>query len=199
MEALRRPCVYLSLGSQISWQPEIFRRVLEAVRGRPVQLVASMGELLSTLERPPENLIAVRYAPQLRILPRADLLITHGGANSVMEALCFGVPILIHPICNDQPHQAWFLEECGVGRRVDLEKDDVWKAIESLLAPTSSARVLAQRVRKSYEASSGAIIAAGLIEHLGATGRPIVRKSDDWMQLTTAKLEDFLHEGIARP
>jgi MGT family glycosyltransferase len=124
------PLVYFSLGSQIYYQPALFRRVIDALAGRDVQLVISTAELeLSPL---PENVIAVRYAPQLAILKRARVLITHGGANSVMEALAFGVPLLLNPLCNDQFHQLHFVEKAGVGRR--LPEGDPWPAIAELLA-----------------------------------------------------------------
>src|SRR5439155_15305796 len=67
-----RPVVYMSLGSQIYYQPALFRTAIQAVAGRPVQLVLSASELLSTgeLGALPENVLAVRYAPQLQLLRR---------------------------------------------------------------------------------------------------------------------------------
>lgn len=123
------PLVYLSLGSQLYHQPALVRRVIDAVAGREVQLVIAAAELeLSPL---PENVIIVPYAPQLAILKGARAFITHGGANSVMEALAFGVPLLLSPLCNDQFHQLHFVERAGVGRR--LPEGDPWPAIAELL------------------------------------------------------------------
>lgn len=196
-DKLRRPAVYMSLGSQIYYQPRAFRTVLDAVRGRDVQLVLSVNELLKTgdLGDLPPNALAVHYTPQLRLLERVDAMITHGGANSVMEALSFGVPILIHPICNDQPLQARYVESSGAGRRIDLDRAtpaEAWSALESLLAARSPFRAKAAAIRDSYRASDGSLIAARLVERVAATRKPVLRRSDRDDCLTTAGLDAFL-------
>jgi MGT family glycosyltransferase len=166
-----RPVVYASFGSQIYYQPRLFRTLIEAVRGRDVQLVLSVSELLDTplLGELPDNVLAVRYTPQLALLPRASAFVTHGGANSVMEALRFGVPLLVHPICNDQFHNARFAEESGVGLRADLEHgspQQCWEGLSALLTPGEVRRRVAA-VQASYRARDGAREAAKLVERLG--------------------------------
>ena len=49
-------------------------------------------------------------------------MVTHGRANSLMEALSFGVPLLVSPLFNDQPHNAEFVVRSGAGLRLDLER-----------------------------------------------------------------------------
>jgi MGT family glycosyltransferase len=165
-----RPIVYASFGSQIYYQPRLFRTLIEAVRGLDVQLVLSVSEMLDTphLNDLPDNVLAVRYTPQLELLPRVSAFVTHGGANSVMEALSFGVPLLIHPICNDQFHNARFVKESGVGLWTDLENrstEQCWQELSALLAP-GGFRHRAAAVQASYRARDGARKAAELIEGL---------------------------------
>lgn len=112
-----RPLVYVSFGSQIYYQPELFRRVLDAIVDQPVQLVASASDL-DPGPLPP-NALFRPYVPQLALLRRTSLLVTHGGANSVMEAIACNVPILIAPLCNDQFHQVHFIQRAGIGRALD--------------------------------------------------------------------------------
>ena len=100
----------------------------------------------------PDHVLACRYAPQLALLPRTAAFITHGGANSVMEALHFGVPLLISPVCNDQFHQAHFVERAGAGRALDLSRSTVAecrRTLELLLYDEGTRRNLA-RVSASY-------------------------------------------------
>jgi MGT family glycosyltransferase len=166
-----RPIVYASFGSQIYYQPHLFRTLIEAVRSRDVQLVLSVSELLDTplLGELPDNVLAVRYTPQLALLPRVSAFVTHGGANSVTEALSFGVPLLVHPLCNDQFHNARFIEESGVGLRADLENGGAgqcWEAVSALLSP-GRIRDRVAAVHASYRARDGAREAARLVGELG--------------------------------
>jgi MGT family glycosyltransferase len=162
-----RPVVYASFGSQIAWQPERFRKLAEACAPLDVALVLSTGEL--RLDGLPGRVVARSYLPQREILARAAVLVTHGGANSVMEALTAGVPMLIAPVCNDQPLQAWFLERSGAGARCDLDAapvTEVRERLAALLAPDAPARAAAQRIAASYRARDGARAAAALIAGL---------------------------------
>jgi zeaxanthin glucosyltransferase len=164
------PLVYMSLGSQIYHQPAAFHAAIAAVTGRPVQLVLSVAELLDAPELLgplPPNVLAVRYAPQLALLARAQAFISHGGANSVMEAIAFGVPLLLSPLCNDQFHQVHFVEAAGIGRTLDLRAAapaGVWAALDALLSDGPLRQRLAP-IHASYQVD-GAAETARLISAL---------------------------------
>lgn len=70
----------------------------------------------------PENVIAVQHPPQLDLLKRAKMMITHGGASSVKECLYFGVPMIVIPIAYDMHGNAARVVYHGVGLRADLRK-----------------------------------------------------------------------------
>lgn len=170
-----KPLVYMSLGSQIYHQPLLFRRVMAAVTDRPVQLLLSASELVDSPELGPlpANVIAARYVPQLRILERAAAFVTHGGANSVMEAIARAVPLLVTPICNDQFHQARFIAAAGVGIGLDIASAtaaDVWRALTSLLAD-GPVRARMNALAATYR-RDGAAETARLISALAAESRP---------------------------
>lgn len=167
------PIIYMSLGSQIYYQPQMFHTVFEAVRNKPVQLVATVNELLTgdELGDIPNNVLPVYYTPQLQLLPNVDVMITHGGANSVMEALHFGVPLLISPICNDQFHQVHFIEQAGVGKRLDLAScsaKECWEVLHHLIHSEEIQRNVAH-VSNSYQVD-GAEKTALLVEELVSPG-----------------------------
>lgn len=166
-----RPLVYVSFGSQISWQPELLRVVAEAAAALPVQLAISAGGLAETGfgAQLPGDALVVPYAPQLALLQRAAAMVSHGGANSVMEALDHGVPLLLLPICNDQPVQAHFLAKAGAGLQLDpagLTSEAVRDALARLLDADGAYRTSARRVRDAYRARDGARQAAALIAGL---------------------------------
>ena len=173
-----RPLVYMSLGSQLYHQPAVFIKVMEAMRDISAQLVLSVGDLVDTdlLPTGDERVVAVRYAPQLALLQRADVFINHGGANSVMEALACGVPMLLSPFCNDQFHSAHFVERAGAGYRLDLTRAtvrEIAELIERLLRP-GPARDRARQIGASY-ACDGSALAARLISELASENHPATR------------------------
>lgn len=132
----RRPLIYASFGSQIYYWPEIFEKLIEACDGLDVELALSIGDLSLNLKRLPNFVRLYEYAPQLELLRYARVFITHGGANSIMEAIAFDTPVLVSPMCNDQFHQAAFVEKCGVGIVRDLQTrsaDDIRRDLKLLL------------------------------------------------------------------
>ena len=162
-----RPIIFMSFGSQIYHQPELFHKVIQATASMGVQLLLSVNHLLDSpdFSHLPEHVLACHYAPQLQLLPRVSAFITHGGANSVMEALHFGVPLLISPVCNDQFHQAHFIRQAGTGLVLDLYTATIVEVQQSLKTLLTDEIVAAnvQRIAASYEVD-GARHAAELID-----------------------------------
>lgn len=159
-----RPLLYVSFGSQIYWQPALFEKIIRVAAKLPVFTILSCGELADRYQNI-ENVLAVRYAPQREILERASAFISHGGANSVMEALDAGVPLLLNPLSSDQPLQAQFLVEAEAGARIDLASmtdDELRLQIEKALKRESCARL--SDVQDSYRKRDGAKEAADFLE-----------------------------------
>jgi MGT family glycosyltransferase len=77
---------------------------------------------LSSLQKIPDNFIVQHYIPQLEVLKHANVMISHGGLNSVSEALYYGVPVIAIPLANDQPAVARRLTELGAGVELKMEE-----------------------------------------------------------------------------
>ena len=100
-----RPLIYASLGTTLKSDSTIFSMIAEACDGLGVQLVISLGgrrnpELLRNMPGKP---LVVRDAPQLELLKRAEIVITHAGPNTVFETLTEGKPMIALPNTFDQP------------------------------------------------------------------------------------------------
>ena len=111
-DALRAdvPLVYVSLGTTFFHADEFYRACFEAFGKLDYQVVLSCGPGgKARLADAPANFLVEEFVPQMRLLERAGLFITHGGMNSANEGLLLGVPLLVVPQRGDQ-----FL----VGRRV---------------------------------------------------------------------------------
>ena len=161
-------------GSQIYHHPELFAAVAEAVEPWEAQLVFAVNELVNApwARSLPDHVLPGHYSPQTSLLARADLMITHGGANSVMEALDHGCPLAQLPICNDQFFQAEFLRRSGAGVVLDPERpspESYRRELLPLLDRGSPERLAARRIAASYAVQDGAREAAQLIERLASS------------------------------
>lgn len=175
-----RPLVYISFGSQIFHQPELFLAAFEALAPAGVDIVASVNELAEDpafVRRVPEGVVLAHYVPQLALLDRADLMITHGGANSVAECLSRGRPLVVVPICNDQPLQARFLAQSGAGAAIapqDFTTERCRSIVLPMLAEGAPERARARAVGQSFAGRDGATRTAELVAELAATRRALM-------------------------
>jgi MGT family glycosyltransferase len=124
-----RPLVYASMGTLQNRQKHIFGIIAEACAGLDVQLVLSLGggEKPENMEELAGEPIVVEFAPQLELLKRAALCITHAGLNTALECLSNGVPMVAIPITNDQPGVAARIEWTGTGEMVPVSKLSIAK------------------------------------------------------------------------
>jgi MGT family glycosyltransferase len=104
-----RYLIYCSLGSQAELERDVavrfFRAVLGAAASHPDwQLILSVGKGfdLADLAPVPPNVLLKQWVPQLEILKRADLMVTHGGPGTVKECVLAGVPMVVMPLMRDQ-------------------------------------------------------------------------------------------------
>ena len=165
-----RPLIYASLGTLQNGSEAIFRTMAEACAGLNAQLVISLGGGLK-----PERLgpfagdpIVVRYAPQLEIVKRAALVITHAGLNTVLESLAEGVPLVALPLGNDQPGVAARVKARGAGVVIPQQKLTVKKlrgAVRSVLED-GRYRDSAQWLKNAFRKVDGLNRAADVIEEV---------------------------------
>lgn len=169
-----RPLVYVSFGSQAYHQPHRLASVLSSARAVQARFVVAMGELAdSELARSaPPNVRVTPFAAQVELLRHASAIVTHGGANSVHEALAHGVPLVVSPICNDQPHNAARVVAAGCGRVVDLASASLGElaaALRAIVREGAPERAAAREIARSYAEAGGA---ERIAEVIVATFRP---------------------------
>jgi UDP:flavonoid glycosyltransferase YjiC (YdhE family) len=166
--------VYLSLGSLGSADVGLMQRLVDLLATTPHRVVVSKGPLADQITLH-DNQTGAGFLPQPAILPQVDLVITHGGNNTVTEAFHHGKPMIVLPLFWDQVDNAQRVEETGFGRRLpayDFEDGQLTGAIDDLLADKRLAARLAAMSRR-VKASSGTVRAADLIERVAVTGEPM--------------------------
>ena len=119
------PVVYASLGTVFNNNPGFFRMLFDAVKDLPVNLVAAVGHAIppEALNPIPANVSVSAFQPQLDILEKASLFITHAGTGSVMEAIYFGVPMIAVPQMDEQRLTAHRMAELGLGVSLDNQEE----------------------------------------------------------------------------
>jgi len=163
------PLIYASMGTLVNGLDQVFRYILEAAETLPgTQLVLSVGNSLSLddLGPIPSNAIVVRKAPQVELLKRAALCITHAGVNTALEALAQGVPMVAIPIGFDQPGVAARIAYHGVGEFVEVGDLTVecLSALIQKVRKNPSYRERARYFQKVIAETRGLEVAASVIE-----------------------------------
>jgi MGT family glycosyltransferase len=118
------PIVYASMGTLQNGNPDLFNTIAAALsKHKGLQLVLAIGNILRPEQiRPiPNNAIVVNNAPQLDLLQKASVCITHAGFNTVLEALTQGVPQIAIPVTNDQPGVAARIADKKTGKTTSLD------------------------------------------------------------------------------
>ena len=116
----------------------------------------------------PDGIKAFGYLPFSKVLPRASLLVYHGGIGTLAQAVKAGVRQLVVPHGYDQFDSGWRLEQLGLGAslaRRSYRAARVACAIDELLADKGSVQ---RRAAYSARLDSAASLtrACELIENL---------------------------------
>jgi len=164
-----KPLIYASLGTLVNGLDDVYKHILEAVQPlEDVQVVLSVGKNIDpeNLGPIPSNTIVVRSAPQIELLKRAALCITHAGLNTTLESLAHGVPMVAIPIGYDQPGTAARIAHHGTGEFIEVDElttDRLRGLIEKVLQD-SSYRERADDFQKVISKTRGLDVAAYVIE-----------------------------------
>ncbi len=170
------PLIYCALGSlpylkKHEYQ-KFFQIVIEVARlHENWQWVLSVGNELDEddFESVGANVIIMQRCPQLELLKRAYIMITHGGTNSVMECIFFGVPMVVFPLGFDHPGTAARVVFHGLGVRGDIRKTTT-ESLQSLITTVdkhscyqSQARIMQRAFQEKETAQPGLQIIETLI------------------------------------
>lgn len=173
-----QPLIYASMGTVQNRLIGVFQKIASACEGLDAQLVISLGGSASPESLPelPGEPLVVGYAPQLELLKKATLTITHAGMNTTLESLSNGVPMVAIPIANDQPGVAARIAWTGTGEVVPLSRLSVPRlgaAIQRVLTQDSY-KNNATRLQAAINRSGGVSRAADIVEQAVSTGKPVL-------------------------
>jgi zeaxanthin glucosyltransferase len=163
------PLIYASMGTILNGRADVFRTIIAALAmHKDLQLVLSIGDQLDPrqLGPAPKNAIVINRAPQLDVLKRASVCITHSGLNTVLESLAQGVPQVAIPVAYDQPGVAARIAHHRTGVVTSLDKltaDHLSTLLDEVLN-NSAYRNNAQRLQGAIAKANGLSAAVDIIE-----------------------------------
>lgn len=182
LEALprERPLIYATIGTvQSIYQAGFFGTLFDAARDLDADVVVTTGGNPAALPAPPCNVRVERYVPNSLIIPKAQLVVHHGGASSTIGTLLHGKPAVVAPFAHDQPDNAQRVRWLGAGTAIDpsdVSSTALREAIETALRATAlheRAAALSKTLRQ-YDAGQ---TAADLLGKLAETKAPVYREN----------------------
>ena len=164
----------------------LFRRILAAFAGLETHLVLSLGKwsdeedpVREELGKIPDNALVVDFAPQLALLDRAALLITHAGVNTVLESLSRGVPMVALPRSADQPGMGSRIAHAGAGLLGSF-RHSTPRQIRGLVQRVLTEETFRRRAKELQEsmiAAGGLRRAADIAEEALTSCAPVKRRT----------------------
>ena len=168
-----RPVVHVTEATVHMHEPLLLRTAARALGDRPMHVVMTTGGHRDPAELDlgplAPNVRVERYVPHSDLLPRTAVVVTMGGAGTVLAALKAGVPLVVVPTEWDKPENAQRVVEAGAGLRLAPRRctpERLRAAVERVLTEPSF-RQNAQRLAAAFTRYGGATRAAELLEAVG--------------------------------
>ncbi|MEH7358762.1 macrolide family glycosyltransferase [Priestia aryabhattai] len=163
--------LYISMGTVLHDVEGFFNLCIDAFSDFDGKVVIAAGDRadFKRIKKAPEHFIILPYVPQLDVLKEADVFITHGGMNSVNEAIHFNVPLVVLPHGKDQPIVAQRLVELNAGYRLAKETVNaslLRSAVDEVVRDNSYKKGI-KEINASFQQASGPAAAAEqIINHV---------------------------------
>jgi len=176
---LDKPKIYVSLGTFFNNRPKLFRKILGAFPDNSYQIIVKAGGAYDKLctQQFQSHIMLFRNVPQTQLLPVVDMVVSHGGNNTVNETLSSGKPILVVPVGGEQGDNAAKVEYLGVGLRADMRRSTSKKIRMKVgrMREEPDFREQASKAADAIAQTDGPRTAASFILHVLETEQPIRR------------------------
>ena len=168
-----QPRAYVSFGSFLSARTDVLLRIADAIRILGWDAVIAAGATDPQRLGPlPSNWVVEEHLPQVAALEVCDIVVCHGGNNTVTEALTAGLPVLAAPFSTDQFAGAEDLRRAGLGDAIDpnaTTTDEVAAGLVSLLDGDAADRAAA--LGAELRRAPGAELAADILQSAASVSR----------------------------
>jgi len=166
------PLIYFSFGSLGVADVDLVKRIIGVLGETRYRVLVNVGSYLEQYDAPPANTHLASWYPQAAVLPHCDVVIQHGGNNTLNETLYFGKAPLVMPFVWDGHDNAQRMNDTGHGigmHRYEWTDEELIANIERLLTdPSIQARL--KQTSEYMQAHDGRGTAARSIDALLRSG-----------------------------
>lgn len=158
------------MGTLYAQPLDFFKKCFTAFANSPYQVIMSVGKStnINDLKPIPPNFIVKNYVPQLKVLERTDVYISHAGMNSISESMFYNVPMLLLPKTIEQQINARRMDELGAGidmKSTDANPEQLRNLTEKLLN-TPTFKEQTKKISQSFKETGGVQPAVAAVEKL---------------------------------
>ena len=157
--------IYISLGTVYNKKPDLFIKIINSIKYAGSEILVSAGDSYNKLKDMSfnANVHIEKFVPQIHVLYHTDVFITHGGKNSINEALKIGVPMILFPVGGEQKYNAQLVEFLNAGIDFGDIKDSfsvqhMTEAIKRLFIDKTIISSV-KKLSEKHQNTDGAIIA----------------------------------------
>lgn len=156
-----KPIIYVSMGNTFIYENGyLFDVIIETLKEFSLNyaIIVSIGNEKLYLQYNEKyklsNILLMPYVPQVEVLKRTHLFLTHAGMNSISEAVHYGTPIVCIPLSGDQPFIAWHVtKELNMGIRLVSNENLTSEKLKSAMNEVLTDALYRQRATELSEIS----------------------------------------------
>jgi MGT family glycosyltransferase len=191
--------IYVSLGTVFNDKPKTYLKIIKALQGNPdYQIIVSAGGSYEAIAKKSHNrnVMLFQSVPQADLLSRVDLVISHGGNNTLNETLYHGKPVIVLPVGGEQHDNASRMEFLKMGCRLDMDSlsdEALHSMVEKIRNNTEMNRRL-KDVSEELRKSDGTTSSVRLIEWVMEHRRPFSRKHHLPQTIPKHMLDQYLQD-----
>ncbi len=174
LDGIDRPLVLVTISTEYQDDGALVETALRALADEDVFVVATTAAVDPASFDVPHNARVEHFVPHEHLVPRADVVICHGGMGITQRALASGVPVVVVPFGRDQNETARRVLVAGCGDSLKPGKLSESR-LRTAVQRARERRAGAQRIAESFAAAGGAARAADVVQ--AAAEEPLARSA----------------------
>ena len=168
IDELPHPRVLVSVSTELQEDGDIIKTAIKALANEKGSVIVTTSALDPTeFDSSNDRIRITKFLPHASVIPKVDIVITHGGMGTTQRALAAGVPVCVIPWGRDQNETARRAETCGAGIMIPKNKLSTKRlrnAVREALSKKSEAEKVAAAFLKAGGSKRAVELLGGLLK-----------------------------------